>query len=79
LRAAGFGVEVPKATFYVWARVPDGYDSMTVCGKLLDEADVVGIPGAGFGRGGEGYVRFALCVPVERIRVAVERLRRINW
>jgi len=79
LRAAGFGVEVPKATFYVWARVPDGYDSMTLCGKLLDEADVVGIPGAGFGRGGEGYVRFALCVPVERIRVAIERLRRIKW
>ncbi len=79
LREIGFGVEVPKATFYVWARVPEGYDSMKACSRLLDEADVVGIPGVGFGRGGEGYVRFALSVPAERIRDAVERLRRIKW
>jgi LL-diaminopimelate aminotransferase len=79
LQRLGFGVRVPKATFYIWARVPRGYDSMTTCARLLDEADVVCVPGIGFGSPGEGYVRFALSVPLERISVAVERLARMKW
>ncbi len=79
LRRLGFGAAPPRATFYVWARVPSGYDSMTVCNRLLDEAHVVGVPGVGFGPTGEGYVRFALNVPVERIRVALERMGSLKW
>lgn len=79
LRSLGFDAHPPVATFYVWARVPAGLDSMTVCNRLLDEADVVGIPGNGFGRIGEGYVRFSLSVPTERIRAAVERMRGLQW
>ena len=75
----GFGVAPPEATFYIWARVPGGRDSLTVCNRLLDEADVVGVPGVGFGPTGEGYVRFALNQPAERIALAVERMRKLKW
>ncbi len=79
LQALGFKAEPPRATFYVWARVPDGCESLTVCTRLLEEADIVGVPGAGFGPSAEGYVRFSLCVPDERIRMAVERMRGLQW
>jgi len=79
LRSLGFSATPPPATFYVWAGVPSGCDSRTVCTRLLEEANVVGIPGAGFGPAGEGYVRFSLSVPTERIRAAVERMRALRW
>lgn len=79
LREMGFGVRIPQATFYVWARVPAGLDSMTVCRRLLAEADVVCVPGVGFGAAGEGYVRFALSVSAERIAEAVRRMGAIRW
>ncbi len=79
LAEAGFGVRPPKATFYVWARCPQGYDSMRCAAKLLDEAAIVAIPGIGFGHGGDEYVRFALTVEAERIAEAARRVRRIRW
>lgn len=79
LRAIGFRVSPPRATFYVWAGVPEGYDALSLANKLLDEAGVVCIPGVGFGEGGAGYVRFALTVDVDRIRAAVERLKALKW
>jgi LL-diaminopimelate aminotransferase len=79
LRAIGFQAAPPEATFYIWARVPPGYDSMTVCNRLLDQANVVGVPGAGFGPTGEGYVRFALNVAAERIETAVQRMVAMKW
>lgn len=79
LQRVGFAVQPPRASFYVWARCPSGYDSMRCAGKLLDEADIVAIPGIGFGLGGDDYVRFALTVEVERIALAAERLARLRW
>lgn len=79
LRELGFDARPPRATFYLWARAPAGSDSMTVCGRLLEEADVVCVPGRGFGSTGEGYVRFALSVPTERIQTAIERMGRLRW
>jgi LL-diaminopimelate aminotransferase len=79
LARAGFSVKPPGATFYVWARCRAGYDSMTCAARLLDEAAIVTIPGAGFGHAGEGYVRFALTVEEERIVQAIERLSRMKW
>ena len=52
---------------------------MTAASRILDEADVVGVPGAGFSPAGEGYVRFALTVPEDRTREAVERITRLSW
>ena len=74
----GFELATPRATFYVWCKCPPGYDSMGLAGRLLDEAGVVLIPGAGFGQAGEGYVRAALTVPQGRIEEAVERIGRLN-
>jgi LL-diaminopimelate aminotransferase len=79
LRGSGWKVTEPKATFYLWAGCPDGVDSMRVATRALDEADVVVVPGAGFGPAGEGYCRFALTVNEERTKEVVRRLRRIEW
>lgn len=75
LRGIGLTVSVPKATFYVWTRVPAGFDSQGFVSHLLEKAGVLTTPGNGFGAPGEGYVRFALTVPMERIREAVGRIK----
>ncbi|MEM4246471.1 MAG: aminotransferase class I/II-fold pyridoxal phosphate-dependent enzyme [Candidatus Bathyarchaeia archaeon] len=74
LNRLGLACVRPKATFYVWARC--GTESIRFAEKLLS-ADVVVTPGLGFGRFGEGYVRFALTIPKERIKEALERLNKI--
>jgi len=79
LNRAGFGVDMPKATFYVWARCHEGYDSMRSAKRLLEEADLVAIPGVGFGKAGDRYVRFALTVDQPRIAEAVKRLEGMSW
>ena len=71
LRSLGYDVAAPKATFYVWLPVED---SMAFAARLLDEAAIVATPGVGFGAHGEGYVRFALTRPVDRIREALARM-----
>ncbi|MDR1195134.1 MAG: LL-diaminopimelate aminotransferase [Endomicrobium sp.] len=75
----GWDVKYPPASFYVWAKVPKGYKSSDVVGKLLDEAAIVCTPGNGMGASGEGYVRFALTVSVSRIKEALERISKIKW
>ncbi|MCL2485321.1 MAG: LL-diaminopimelate aminotransferase [Endomicrobia bacterium] len=79
LQKLGWDVKVPQATFYVWAKVPKGYTSSDIVGKLLDEAAIVCTPGNGMGKSGEGYVRFALTVGVPRIKEALERISKIKW
>ena len=79
LRNAGWEVAMPEATFYVWVKCPSGYGSMTVASRILEEANVVVIPGLGFGECGEGFVRFALTVSEDRVREAVRRIARLAW
>ena len=74
LNSLGFKCGKPLATFYVWLKC--GGDSMKFASRLLD-AGVVVTPGIGFGRFGEGYVRFSITQPKERIVEAVERLSKI--
>jgi LL-diaminopimelate aminotransferase len=75
---AGWKVPRPRATFYVWAHVPEGGgDSRSFARKVLEEAHVVITPGVGFGPSGEGYVRMSLTAPENRIAEAVDRLTRI--
>jgi LL-diaminopimelate aminotransferase len=73
LRSLGFTVIVPKATFYLWLKVPD---SVEFVAKMLNEAGIVVTPGTGFGVSGEGYVRFAITRPVERINEAISRMKK---
>ena len=78
LRAVGWKIEPPKAAFYVWAKIPSKFENSLSCAKaFLEQADIVVTPGVGFGKHGEGYVRMALTVPVERIHQAVKRLRKV--
>ncbi|HZO87197.1 MAG TPA: LL-diaminopimelate aminotransferase [Chthonomonadaceae bacterium] len=78
LNALGWKVPKPKATFYVWARVPEGHTSASFARLLLEEASVNVIPGSGYGEYGEGYVRMSLTVlgdkNGERIQEAVHRI-----
>ncbi|HEX8949401.1 MAG TPA: LL-diaminopimelate aminotransferase [Dissulfurispiraceae bacterium] len=75
LAALGIQVRKPKATFYVWTKVPSGFDSTGFVAHLLNKAGVLGTPGVGFGAPGEGYIRFALTQSVERTKEAVERIK----
>lgn len=78
LNKLGWAAIKPKATFYVWARLPKGYkSSLEFAGLLLEKADIVITPGIGFGDNGEGYVRFALTTSKDRIQEAVGRIGKI--
>jgi len=76
LKALGWDVAKPNATFYVWTRVPPRFTSGTFSQALLEKCDIVATPGNGFGTNGEGYVRFALTVDKRRIKEAVERIKK---
>jgi len=79
LRGVGLKPTVPKATFYVWCPVPQGYSSSEFTSLLLKECGIVTTPGSGFGAPGEGYVRMALTVGKERIGEAVARIRKLSF
>lgn len=79
LQLRGWPVKAPEATFYLWAKCPRGHGSMHVASRLLEEADVVVVPGAGFGPTAEGYVRFSLTVTEERTNEAIERIMKLTW
>lgn len=74
LLAAGLEVFPTQATFYVWARVPAGEDSLGFCSRVLRQQGVVVTPGTGFGPGGEGWFRVSLTAPDARLAIAAERL-----
>jgi len=78
LTALGWKAIKPKATFYVWIKIPAKTDSISFAAKLLKEADIVATPGVGFGKYGEGYIRMALTVSKERISEALERIKKIS-
>lgn len=79
LRGVGLKPTVPKATFYVWCPVPQGYTSSEFTSLLLKECGIVTTPGSGFGVPGEGFVRMALTVGKERIGEAVARIRKLSF
>ncbi len=74
LRELGLGVTTPKASLYIWARIPDGYTSADYAARLLDDTGVVVTPGTGYGQYGEGYIRLSLTASDEDIDVGLERL-----
>ncbi len=74
LEKAGISCRIPEASFYIWAKVPKGYDSAGFVSKVLDETGVVLTPGNGFGTPGEGYFRISLTVPTARLEEAVSRI-----
>ncbi len=78
LHEAGWMVEVPKASMYIWARIPPAYEklgSLEFAKKLLADARVAVSPGVGFGEYGDDHVRFALIENEERTRQAVRGIK----
>ncbi|BAU26755.1 LL-diaminopimelate aminotransferase [Aneurinibacillus soli] len=75
LAEAGWSIPKPKATMFVWARVPQGWTSETFAFTLLEKTGVVVIPGSAFGEQGEGYVRIALVQPPDVLRDVVQRVK----
>lgn len=74
LNDIGLRADTPRATFYVWAKVPEGYTSIGFTERLLEEVSVAVTPGVGYGRQGEGYIRLSLTIPDQRMETGLERL-----
>lgn len=82
LNSLGWKIKKPKATLYIWAKVPAGHTAMSFSKLLLEEAGVLVIPGVGYGEYGEGYIRMSLTVMGdkngERLAEAVTRIKSLN-
>jgi LL-diaminopimelate aminotransferase len=78
LNDLGWHIKPPRATFYVWAPVPDGYDSIGFASHVLDEVGVNITPGVGFGAHGEGYFRLSVTAPDVRLEEAMARMRKLK-
>ncbi|MDP7619234.1 MAG: LL-diaminopimelate aminotransferase [Dehalococcoidia bacterium] len=70
----GLEVEPPKASLYVWAKLPAGVNSGEFASRLIETANVVITPGRGYGEAGEGFIRCSLTVPDDQLDRAIERL-----
>lgn len=79
LKEAGFEIDVPKATFYLWINSLPGFTSTKLTSHLLTKAAVVTTPGVGFGPSGEGYIRIALTVDKERMSDVVRRIKNLDF
>lgn len=75
LHAIGVECTAPKATIYVWAKVPQAETSASFATKLLEQAHVIVTPGSGYGPDGEGFVRISLTTPDDRLLEAVRRIK----
>jgi len=78
LQSLGLRVRLPRASLYVWARVPAGFTSASFAERLLDDLSIVVTPGSGYGDHGEGYVRLSLTLPDDRLEEGLRRLATWN-
>jgi len=74
LNSIGLKTNLPKASLYVWTRVPEGYTSIDFAGRLLNDINVVVTPGIGYGSEGEGYIRLSLTISEENLEKGLARL-----
>jgi aspartate/methionine/tyrosine aminotransferase len=76
LQAIGWQVPKPDATMYIWAKLPPqwAHNSIDFCTELVERTGVAASPGIGFGKAGEGYVRFALVHEPAKLQLAVDRI-----
>jgi LL-diaminopimelate aminotransferase len=73
LSKVGIEANLPRASLYIWARIPEGYTSAGFVARLLDEAGIVVTPGTGYGACGEGYIRISLTTPDDRLEEGLTR------
>lgn len=76
LHQIGWHVPTPAATMYIWAKLPPQWaqNSIEFCAELVEQTGVAASPGVGFGKCGEGYVRFALVHESAKLQLAVDRI-----
>ena len=76
LKEIGWQVDSPQATMYIWAKLPEPWqhDSVGFCTQLVAQTGVAASPGSGFGKAGEGYVRFALVQEAEILQLAATKI-----
>jgi LL-diaminopimelate aminotransferase len=74
LHKIGIQAAKPKATIYIWAKVPSGFTSVAFANHVLDKAGVVVPPGSAYGPDGEGFVRISLTTPDDLLAEAVARI-----
>ncbi|MDD5288611.1 MAG: LL-diaminopimelate aminotransferase [Dehalococcoidales bacterium] len=74
LNKIGLEAKAPKASLYIWAKVPEGYNTIDFTADLLDQVSVAVTPGVGYGRNGEGYVRLSLTIPDPLLVKGLSRL-----
>lgn len=74
LRKIGLEVDTPKASLYVWAKLPDGVTSADYAARLIEDCSVVVTPGRGYGEQGEGYIRLSVTTPDDRLEEGLKRL-----
>ena len=77
LTTLGLTVNVPRASLYIWARIPEGFTSAELAARLLEETDIVVTPGSSYGKYGEGYIRLSLTTPDEQVEKGCQRLE--SW
>ncbi len=78
LNKIGLKAKPPKASLYVWARIPKGYTSADYAARLIDEVGVVVTPGTGYGKAGEGFIRLSLTTPDDRLAEGLARLEKLQ-
>jgi len=74
LKEMGIPANPPKASLYVWAKVPEGYTSTEFADDLLEQANIVVTPGNGYGPNGEGYIRLSLTIADDLLEKGLARL-----
>lgn len=74
LRGIGLEVEMPKASLYIWAELPNGVTSAEYAARLIEDCSVVVTPGRGYGENGEGYIRLSVTTPDDRLEEGLKRL-----
>lgn len=74
LTRIGLQVHIPKASLYIWAKVPEGYNSIDFTADMLDQVGVAVTPGVGYGPSGEGYVRLSMTIPDASLVKGLSRL-----
>ncbi|MCX8082052.1 MAG: LL-diaminopimelate aminotransferase [bacterium] len=75
LKETGFAIKMPEGTFYCWLNIEER--SIETASFLLEKAGIVATPGVGFGPSGEGYLRFSITVPEEKIKEGIRRVKEI--
>jgi LL-diaminopimelate aminotransferase len=75
LEKLGYRFQLPRASYYFWVRIPEGYSSsVNFCADLLDQKGLIVTPGVGYGPSGENYFRISMTSPDERITEGLARL-----